>query len=42
MTALIPLILVTTGVGAAMIRLGLWRGMLQPRKAPAGVRRAAV
>jgi hypothetical protein len=33
MTALIPeLAVVTTGVGAAMIRLG--QGLLQPRKAP--------
>jgi len=35
MTALIPeLAVVTTGVGAVMIRLGLDRGLLQPRNAP--------
>jgi hypothetical protein len=35
MTALIPeLTVVTTGVGAVMIRLGVTRGLLQPRKAP--------
>ena len=35
MTALIPeLALVTTGVGAVMIRLGLDRGLLQPRNVP--------
>jgi hypothetical protein len=35
MTALIPqLTVVTTGVGAVMIRLGVTRGLLQPGKAP--------
>jgi hypothetical protein len=35
MTALIPeLAVVTTGVGVVMIRLGLDRGLLQPRNAP--------
>jgi hypothetical protein len=34
MTALVPeLAVVTTGVGAVMIRLGLGQGLLQPRKA---------
>jgi hypothetical protein len=35
MTALTPeLTVVTTGVGAVMIRLEATRGLLQPRKAP--------
>ncbi len=31
MTALVPLILVTTGVAAVMIKLGIARGLLQSR-----------
>lgn len=34
MTALIPLSLVTTGVGVVMIRLGLGRGLLERRHVP--------
>ena len=34
MTALPELAVVTTGVGAVMIRLGLDRGLLQPRNVP--------
>jgi hypothetical protein len=35
MTSFIPqLSLVTTAVGALMIRLGITRGLLQPRRAP--------
>jgi hypothetical protein len=37
MTALMPeLTVVTAGVGAVMIRLGVTRGLLQPGKAPRG------